>query len=286
MCPKYRSEPAAILPHGAMLVLLFALVFGSGQDLGAQNQQEEGVYLPDLGIVIEPESHDSSVISDRAAAGAEVDLLVGTAPPGAAFIESTKELRTVLDDLSGKITEIEGSLNNDLDAVRLENERLRSLIRKIQTERKEAEVTQAMATTQDVEEFNQVEEMPAFLSSKPTYRDILRVYSAGQYEDVLVLSAAFDESGLDDTRRTQLAYWRADACFRTGQFDAALQFLQQVLAGDHELKDDAIVLQGLVYLRQGQPQRARIFFETIIQDYPTSTYYRLAELTIKELNHL
>ncbi|MFC1618522.1 tol-pal system YbgF family protein [Candidatus Neomarinimicrobiota bacterium] len=286
MYPRQRSEPTTLPMRWGMLVLLFALVFSSSQALFAQNQQEEGVYLPDLGIVIEPESHDSSVISGRAAAGEEVDLLVGTAPPGAAFIESTKELRTVLDNLSGKINELEGSLNNDMDAVRLENERLRSLIRKIQTERKEAEVTQVMAETEKVEEKPQIEETPQFLSARPAYRDILRVYSAGQYEDVLMLSAAFDESGLDETRRAQLAYWRADACFRTGQFDSALQFLQQVLAGDHELKDDAIVLQGLIYIRQGQPRQARVFFDRIIQDYPSSTYYRLAELTIKELNHL
>jgi hypothetical protein len=157
-----------------MLGLLFALVFSTSQELFAQNQQEEGVYLPDLGIVIEPESHDSSVISGRAAAGEEVDLLVGTAPPGAAFIESTKELRTVLDNLSGKINELEGSLNNDMDAVRLENERLRSLIRKIQTERKEAEVAQVIAKTEEVEEKPQIEETPQFLSAKPTYRDIIR----------------------------------------------------------------------------------------------------------------
>jgi tetratricopeptide (TPR) repeat protein len=268
-------------------MLFLALIPGLFQGpLNGQSQQEEGVYLPDLGIVIEPESYDSSIIAGRAAASEEVDMMVGTAPPGAAFIESTKELRTVLDDLSGKITEIEGSLNNDLDAVRLENERLRSLIRKIQTERKEAEVTQALSNLGEMEESERAGELTVVPFSRPTYRDILRVYSAGQYEDVLTLSAAFDESGLDNARRTQLAYWRADACFRTGQFDAALQFLQQVLAGDHELKDDAIVLLGLLYIRRGQPQQARVFFERIIQEYPSSSYFRLAELTIKELNHL
>lgn len=270
-----------------MPVLLFVLVSGPIQGVFAQNQQEEGVYLPDLGIVIEPESHDSSVVAGRAAAGEEVGLLVGTAPPGAAYIETTRELRTVLDDLSGKITELEGSLNNDLDAVRLENERLRSLIRKIQTERKEAEATEVMESAQEVEgEPGQYEEMLAFLPAVPTYRDILRVYSAGRYEDVLTLSAAFDETGLDGAQRTQLAYWRADACFRTGQFDTALKFLQQVLTENHELKDDAIVLQGLIHIRQGQPKQALVFFNQIVQDYPSSTYYRLAELTIKELNHL
>ena len=263
------------------------LVFGPVRNLPAQSQQEDGIYLPDLGIVIEPESHDSSVISGRVAAGAEVDLLVGTAPPGAAYIETTKELRTVLDDLSGKISELEGSLNNDLDAVRLENERLRTLIRKIQTERKEAEAIQVMENVHEAEEGPaQQEGVPAMLVDKPTYRDILRAYSTGQYEDVLTLSASFDEAGLDESQRTQLAYWRADACFRTGQFDTALRFLHQVLAGNHELKDDAIVLQGLIHIRQGQPQQARVYFDRIIQEYPSSTYYRLAELTIKELNHL
>ncbi|MFB0515071.1 MAG: tol-pal system YbgF family protein [Candidatus Neomarinimicrobiota bacterium] len=47
-----------------------------------------------------------------------------------------------------------------------------------------------------------------------------------------------------------------------------------------------MILQGLIFLRQNKPQEALARFQAIIDQYPSSEYYRLAELTIKELNNL
>jgi TolA-binding protein len=262
---------------------MVAVVFGPATALIAQPQEEEQVYLPDLGIIIEPGQEDSTTTPGTLPTMGNVELTVGKEPPGAAFIESTKELRAVLDDLSGKINDLESSLNEDVESVRLENERLRSLIRKIQSTRKEAEVVQALERASSEPPPASQEEA---LSAPPVsnYRDIFRAYREGLFEAVIILSSVLDKSNLSPEESAQTAYWLADASFRRGHYAEALEVLDEVPISDHELIDDSIVLQGLIYLRQGRPQEARDRFQTIISQYPASDYHRLAELTIKELN--
>jgi len=275
-------------PTGGWLIaaLVLAVSFGPGGALAAQDKQEEDVYLMDLGIIIEPGRGDSDAWVDSLPAMDDVGLMVGKEPPGAAFIESTRELRSVLDDLGGKINALESSLNQDVEAVRLENERLRTLIRKIQTSRKENEVPQTVRSAPD-----EVDPSPGWsarspLPDNPGYHHVLQAYRAGRLEDLIRLCEVLDESTLSPEERIRVAYWCADAHFHRGQFDEALLVLEKVPAADRELGDDAIVLQGLIYLRQGKPREALSRFQTIVSQYPASEYLRLAELTIRELKHL
>jgi len=273
------------VPAGTVAVIL-GLSLGPTHDLAAQEQQED-VYLMDLGIIIEPDADDDSTsLTDSPLILEEVGLMVGKEPPGAAFIESTRELRAVLDDLSGRINDLESSLDEDVEAVRLENERLRALIRKIQADRKEAEVTQAVAETQAEESPAPEAAEHARLPENPGYHHVLQAYRAGLFGDVVRLYQAIDESALSPEEGVQAAYWCADACFRRGAFDEAHGMLEKVLSSEHELRDDAMILQGLIYLRQGRPAEALARFEAIVSQYPASEYHRLAELTIKELNAL
>ncbi|MCK4578608.1 MAG: hypothetical protein KAU50_07445, partial [Candidatus Marinimicrobia bacterium] len=59
--------------------------------------------------------------------------------------------------------------------------------------------------------------------------------------------------------------------------------LESLLQSEHHLKDDAIILRGLIFLKQGHKQLALVQFQSIIDDYPTSDYHRLAVLTLKEI---
>lgn len=284
---RRRRVRTVAAPTGGWLIvaLVIGASFGPGGALAAQDKQEEDVYLMDLGIIIEPGRGDSAAWADSLPAMDDVGLMVGKEPPGAAFIESTRELRSVLDDLGGKINALESSLNQDVEAVRLENERLRSLIRKIQTSRKENEVPQTVRSAPD-----EVDPSPGWsarspLPDNPGYHHVLQAYRAGRLEDLIRLCEVLDESTLSPEERIRVAYWCADAHFHRGQFDEALMVLKKVPAADRELGDDAIVLQGLIYLRQGKPREALSRFQTIVSQYPASEYLRLAELTIRELKH-
>ena len=241
----------------------------------AMAQEDGDVYLLDLGIVIESDS----LAGDTAST---VILSVNKASAGAAYVESTRELRSVLDELRSKIEVLENSLDQDVDAVRLENQRLRTLIRKIQTERLESGALAADADRASAPA--PPPEIP--LAGKAGYRDILSAYRRGHYDRVGSLCSAIDQAELGQAKRQHVAYWCADANFRTGRYDDALAALENVTGDGGDLQDDAIILRGLIFMRQGRNSEALAQFQTVIDNYPASDYLRLAELTIKELNEL
>ncbi len=255
---------------------------GAGPGLLAQDMPEDDLYLMDLGIVIEPGGEDAPGPGAALPSSDDLMLMVGKGPAGAAYVESTRELRSLLDDLSLKIITLENSLDQDLNAVRLENDRLRALIKKIQSNRRSAESLPGKEILADRVD---VPTKPAALPESPSYRHVFRAYRAGLYPEVIALCPYVAAASMSRNEAVQLAYWWADASFRTGQFDEALTVLHQTAVIDHELQDDAIILEGLILLKQGKPQAALAQFETIIQQYPTSDYHRMAELTAKELTH-
>lgn len=263
------------------LLMALGLLVSASVKLAAQDPSSKDVLKLDLGIVIEAAGRDSA---DGDEPERDVSLSVGKAPPGAEFIATSRELRSTLDALSGQILSLETSLNQDVEAVRLENERLRSLIRKIQTSRKEEEAAQA---AERLEEENYPTEPPAPApgwSERPGYRQVMQAYRNGSYRETAAMCAALDKSALLPVQATQVAYWWADALFREGQFEDALLILQPLAAASAELGDDAIVLAGLIYQRQGKPGLARSRYQDIVSRYPASEYYRLAQLTLRELN--
>ncbi|MCH7528343.1 MAG: hypothetical protein IH972_02195 [Candidatus Marinimicrobia bacterium] len=240
-------------------------------------QEQEDVFLMDLGIVIEPvDSGGDSSASEM--------LTIIKAPAGAAYVESTRELRTVLDQLRSKIEVLEYSLDEDVQAVRLENMRLRHLIRKIQAERLEFEALPADADPPRPQPGDHAVETA--VGPDPDYRDILMAYRAGQYDRVGSLGRRLDRASLDPTRRAQVAYWCADADFRTGAYDEALLALEDASITGSQLQDDVVILRGLIFMKQGRQGDALAQFQKIIDSYPHSDYFRLAEMTVKELHDL
>ncbi len=266
------------------LLLTLGLLVSSSANLVAQDPSSQDVLKLDLGIVIEATGRDSAEGEAPESADTDVGLTVGKAPPGAEFIATSKELRSTLDALSGQILTLETSLNQDVEAVRLENERLRSLIRKIQTSRQEEEAARAAKRLEgEIPPAKPSAPAPGW-SERPGYRQVMQAYRNGSYRETAAMCATLDKSALLPEQATQVAYWWADALFREGRFDDALRILQPLAAASAKLGDDAIVLEGLIYLRQGKPGLARSRYQDIVSHYPASEYYRLAQLTLRELH--
>ena len=260
---------------------LFALAL-TGSALG-QKDKKQDVYLPDLGIIIDSGEGSTST----------TDIILEKQAASAAYMESTRELRTLLGELSAKITGLESSLDEDMAAMRLENGRLRSLIQRLQADR-EKERTQRLAQGRQPADpspgrFTAKTESAGAVrvpSGSVRMSDIMAAYVSGDDAAVAGLCGNIDDTTLPQHQATQLAYWCADARFRLGDFDAALLSLGAIVDEQHELWDDAIVLKGLVYLKLGRADQARGQFEAIINHHPASDYYRLAELTVRELHTL
>lgn len=266
-------RPAAMMIRYALLSLAISAAMLQGQ-----NQQSKNIYLPDLGIIIDAE---------RDSAGT-VNMLLEKQAASAAYMESTRDLRIVLDQLNSKITGLENSLSDDMSAMRLENERLRSMIRKLQSNREEARAMQALQE-RDAEALpvhSSKPQLPARPQEAVSLSTAMVAYLGGQYAELIVVCGRIDDTTLSRDQVAQVSYWCADAHYRQGNFDEALLSLGAKAIDEHELKDDAIILRGLIYVKLGKPDLARTQFETILSHYPTSAYYRLAELTVRELHEL
>ncbi len=270
---------------------LSTIVLAQSSDKAYQKaKKERDRILMDLGVVILPEAADnSSAKPARQFTAGEVS--------GAAMVKSTQELRELLNDLSKRINNLDNSLvlNDQIESMQLENARLRELIKKSQVyEEGPKNKTDVPAQTflesptdvviaSDPEPLLPTESM--FIAADVEYSIILDAFRRGDYQKVLALSPRLNRTRVSDIKILQVIYWRADALFRLGRFKEALPFLAKVVEAAHPMRDDAIVLQGLSYIRLNEPGKALAQFEMILNNYPTSSYYRLAELTIIELNN-
>ena len=247
--------------------------------LMGQEGTRTAVYLPDLGMVIESQPDTTNTVT----------MMIQKQAASAAYMESTKELRKMLRKLGGQIEGLESSLDEDMAAVSLENNRLRSLIGRMQAdremERAQSPLLAAPVMTPEPRELA----VNAPVAPAPESFDlgaILTAYMGARYAEVLRLCAGFDAAKLPAATATQLAYWCAEANFRLGHFDEAILSLGGMRDRDHALKDDALILGGMIYLKQGKRALARAQFETLISRHPSSDYYRLAELTLREIHVL
>lgn len=272
-------------------MFLGTIVLAQSSDKSYQNaKKERDRILMDLGVVILPQAVDNLLAKPaRQFIAGEVS--------GAAVVKSNQELRELLNDLSKRINNLENSLelNEQIETMQLENARLRELIKKSQTyegipknmtaapPQTLLETPSDIKTESDPEPLLSVESM--FIARDAEYGIILDAFRRGNYQKVLALSPRLNRTQLSDIKILQVIYWRADALFRLGRFKEALPFLAKVVEAAHPMKDDAIVLQGLSYIRLNEPEKALARFEMILNNHPTSSYYRLAELTIKELHN-
>lgn len=262
----------------AITALLLLTTFLDGQ----QEKKQDDLYLMDLGIIIEPETQR---IEDSLAAQAEVNMLVARGTAGAAYVTSAQELRLLLDDLTSKLSTLENSLDTDLESMRLENSRLRTLIRQLQDgrgsgapQRTENEIS--ILTAIKAEADHQPTSSPA------TFRQVLEAYLGGHYRQVIRYGRGLKTPDLPADQRHLVQYWQADAWFRLGQYEKALDFLAADTPAGHSLEDDHLVLRALVYMKMGQHELAREQFQDLITKYPDSKYRRLAEMTNRELHAL
>jgi len=260
--------------------IFFACAFMMGivpEAIGQTNESGD-ILLLDLGIVIE--SSDSTSTESNKRTGS---LSISSMPGGAAYVQSTKELHSVLDELRSQIAQLELSLDGDVDEVRLENQRLRELLSKLQEEN----VTPVDQSDQIVDDLKKrevpVESPPELYQVPADWREVMKAYRAGNYSAVITLCDALPEVLLNNGQPDQVAYWCGAAYFSEGQLKSALEMLKAITAENSPVQDDAIILTGLILIKQGRAIEARDHFQRIIDYYPESDYHRLAGLTLKEL---
>ncbi|MDQ7052633.1 MAG: tetratricopeptide repeat protein [candidate division KSB1 bacterium] len=79
-------------------------------------------------------------------------------------------------------------------------------------------------------------------------------------------------------------YWIGESYFALGDLNNALQAFNEVLNYRNSFKtDDALLMLGRIYMRQGNAEMARQMFNRLQQDYPDSEYVPRAQRYLNQL---
>ncbi len=116
------------------------------------------------------------------------------------------------------------------------------------------------------------------------YTKALQHIARQEYGNAWELLERVVKEAKDPVLLSNAHYWRGDIAFRQGQYGQAITELQAVI--QHSAAPKAAAAYALLaesYLRQGDRERARQYFQTLVQRFPTSEF---APRALKRLQQL
>lgn len=260
------------------------------------------IFFLDLGIVIEPSTGNETYNRKVAAPSTETAFRIKKVQSGSVYVSTSKEMLAALERINQRIATLEQSLQTEVQALRMENQELRTML----TDYLETPVEEPPLPEVPLEED---ELAPAFLSDEPVVRELpiaevpppitlpappsrtfdqtayMSAVFAYQREDYVTALNYFSHLALDQAPpqvADNILYWMADAYQQLGNYDEALALLEQVVGRENSPRvDDALVQQGLIYRRLGQDSLSLSAFKQVVTNYPSSEYVKLAQLELK-----
>ena len=249
-------------------------------------------FFLDLGIVIEPSNGDEEINRLIQAPPEKVKLFIDKAPSGSVYMASTKELQETLVRINHKIEGLQLAFQRQTENLEKENGELRVMINNL-IEQVESPVKELAVI---IEESDEVKNSPvekvgneelaiiAKHENPPVFNRMLYMNAvfAYQREDYQTAIHQFSDLALDDIddiTAGNVLYWMADCYFQLGQPSNALSVLKQLgMYKESDKLDDSMILQGLAFRQLGEKDKAVAAFAGVVELYPESEYYRLAQM--------
>ncbi len=204
---------------------------------------------------------------------------------------STKELQETLARINHKIESLQLAFQRQTENLQKENHELRdiinNLIDQVKSPVQDLEVVVESTTEErnsQVEEENEAPEVVAEDENPPVFNRMLYMNAvfAYQREDYQTATRQFSDLAVeasDDITAGNVLYWMADCYFQLGQPSKALSVLMQLdLFKESDKLDDSMILQGLAFRQLGEEEKAVAAFAGVVELYPESEYYRLAQM--------
>lgn len=271
-------------------------------------------FFLDLGIVIEPSTGNEEVNRLIQSPPEKVKLFINKAPSGSVYMASTKELQEALTRISYKIESLQLAFQRQTSYLKEENRELRGMITDLM-EQVESPVD-ALAAVNEIEKplSDNVEEATDHtpntessespLTNKPSteklsgevlpakteevsppefnrmlYMNAVFAYQREDYKTAIRKFSDLAVEAVDDITAGNVIYWIADCYFQLGQPSEALSVLMQLeVFKESDKQDDSKILQGLAFRQLGQEEKAAAAFSEVVEQYPESEYYRLAQM--------
>ena len=267
-------------------------------------------FFLDLGIVIEPSNGDEEINRLVKAPTEKVKLFINKSPSGSVYMASTKELQESLSRINHKIEGLQLAFQRQTENLQKENSELRVMINDLmeQVEPPAKELAGANETEKTSpgnleetiaivpnthpagtvvnspeEELTEVQSAPHEVNP-PSFNRMLYMNAvfAYQREDYQTAIRQFSELTLEDTddiTAGNVLYWMADCYFQLDQPSKVLAVLTQLnMFKKSDKLDDSLILQGLAFRQLGEMKKAVAAFSGVVELYPESEYYRLAQM--------
>ncbi len=117
-----------------------------------------------------------------------------------------------------------------------------------------------------------------------SYEDALRSYYAREYDEAIEKFTVLLQENPTHRLASNCQYWIGEAYFGLGDYVAAREAFDKVLAFDFSYKkDDATLMIGRCYMKLGDNERARSSMEALLRDYPDSEYAPKAQSYLRRL---
>ena len=248
-------------------------------------------FFLDLGIVIEPSNGDEEINRLIQAPPEKVKLFIDKAPSGSVYMASTKELQETLVRINHKIEGLQLAFQRQTENLEKENGELRVMINNL-IEQVESPVKDLAVVIEEsdevknspVEKVNEElaviakhENPPVF--NRTLYMNAVFAYQREDYQTAIRQFSDLALDDIDDITAGNVLYWMADCYFQLGQPSNALSVLKQLgMYKESDKLDDSMILQGLAFRQLGEKDKAVAAFAGVVELYPESEYYRLAQM--------
>ena len=248
-------------------------------------------FFLDLGIVIEPSNGDEEINRLIQAPPEKVKLFIDKAPSGSVYMASTKELQETLVRINHKIEGLQLAFQRQTENLEKENGELRVMINNL-IEQVESPVKDLAVVIEEsdevknspVEKVNEElaviakhENPPVF--NRTLYMNAVFAYQREDYQTAIRQFSDLALDDIDDITAGNVLYWMADCYFQLDQPSNALSVLKQLgMYKESDKLDDSMILQGLAFRQLGEKDKAVAAFAGVVELYPESEYYRLAQM--------
>ena len=136
----------------------------------------------------------------------------------------------------------------------------------------------------EIEALKQRTSVAATGNFQETYRRALQLFENRQYAEAIRTFQALLAQNPQHRLASNCWYWIGESYFALGDLNNALQAFNEVLNYRNSFKaDDALLMLGRIYIRQGNTEMARQMFNRLLQDYPDSEYVPRAQQYLNRL---
>jgi TolA-binding protein len=105
------------------------------------------------------------------------------------------------------------------------------------------------------------------------YRDALRKFMEGKYEDAINGFTRLLSAGIPDPLNDNCVYWIGESNFGLKRYAEAIKNFEEVIAYEwSNKKDDAQIMIARSFARNGDPARAKEEYQKLVDVYPASPY--------------